>query len=382
MVSSERMLRGIVDGIYRSAGDPSLWPGTLTMLSDAFGATTTGFAYGRRGGGGGINLFVRSDPEWERLYGEYYSHINPFQRSEHMIREGLVAAGQALCSEHDMRKTEYYADFLKRQDVFHSVAAFPIVRGDTASTVILYRPERRQAFRRHDVALLRQFMPHLALAMRIHDRIASAREQAAVARSLLSALPGGTLVIGADGRVAALNAPAERIVVMNDGLSMKLGHLVATDVAASAHLKMAIASCLAARSDVMSAAGATIFIPRRSAPDRFLRLLVVPLNRVDPGRHAGALIFLSAPGTRTRVDPRLVAHAFGLTRREAELAVALIGGHTPQTVSQQTGVAISTVRTHLKAIFWKTGVHSQSELAALILATPGLHEPADRQMDS
>lgn len=56
-----------------------------------------------------------------------------------------------------------------------------------------------------------------------------------------------------------------------------------------------------------------------------------------------------------------------LTSAQARLALFLAEGGTIGEYAQVMGIKISTVRTHLKSIFAKTGVKRQTELAILLL---------------
>lgn len=58
---------------------------------------------------------------------------------------------------------------------------------------------------------------------------------------------------------------------------------------------------------------------------------------------------------------------FDLTEAQARLALFLAEGGTVSDYATAMGVKISTVRSHLKATFAKTGVSRQAELAILLL---------------
>jgi len=58
---------------------------------------------------------------------------------------------------------------------------------------------------------------------------------------------------------------------------------------------------------------------------------------------------------------------FDLTLTQARLALYLAEGGTIAEYAEAMGVKTSTVRTHLKSVFAKTGVKRQAELAILIL---------------
>lgn len=62
---------------------------------------------------------------------------------------------------------------------------------------------------------------------------------------------------------------------------------------------------------------------------------------------------------RETVPPSVEPHS--LTDRETELLAALAGGHTYQSSAADLGISVNTVRSHIRSIYDKLKVHSQSE---------------------
>jgi DNA-binding CsgD family transcriptional regulator len=62
-----------------------------------------------------------------------------------------------------------------------------------------------------------------------------------------------------------------------------------------------------------------------------------------------------------------LARLFGLTPAETAVALALADGKTPDEHAAEAGVGISTVRTHLRAVFDKTCTRRQPELVRLMV---------------
>jgi DNA-binding CsgD family transcriptional regulator len=83
------------------------------------------------------------------------------------------------------------------------------------------------------------------------------------------------------------------------------------------------------------------------------------------------LAFVSDQATLRRVSAATLQAALDLTPREAGLVASLVAGHTLRSFSQLTGTSVQTARAHLKNVFRKTGVGSQSALMALVLGLPG-----------
>ena len=67
-----------------------------------------------------------------------------------------------------------------------------------------------------------------------------------------------------------------------------------------------------------------------------------------------------------RFATRLLRVALDLTPMEAAVALSLRDNHDPMQVALELGLAISTVRSHLKHLFHKTQTTKQSELLRLV----------------
>jgi len=65
-----------------------------------------------------------------------------------------------------------------------------------------------------------------------------------------------------------------------------------------------------------------------------------------------------------------LASVYRLTPAEAQVAVSIANGISPSDIASSNEVAISTVRSQLKAVFLKVGVNTQAGLAKVILSGP------------
>ncbi len=67
--------------------------------------------------------------------------------------------------------------------------------------------------------------------------------------------------------------------------------------------------------------------------------------------------------------------AFGLTSAEVRLTLYLVLGGSVQGYAETCGLGMSTVRSHLKSIYAKTGVDRQARLADLLSGNQGPGQP-------
>jgi DNA-binding CsgD family transcriptional regulator len=117
----------------------------------------------------------------------------------------------------------------------------------------------------------------------------------------------------------------------------------------------------------------------------------VRLKRKDGGRVAGTLIALRPestmgsfgpapqalftvfePGAPVDIDPFILSTTFDLTPAEARVAAAIVAGGSPEQCARDLSVKVSTVRSHLVAIYRKTGATGQADLVRLILSATTL----------
>jgi pimeloyl-ACP methyl ester carboxylesterase/DNA-binding CsgD family transcriptional regulator len=86
------------------------------------------------------------------------------------------------------------------------------------------------------------------------------------------------------------------------------------------------------------------------------------------------LILVSSPVISSEISQEFLIDMYGLTPREADIAIQITSSRTPNEIAKQNNTSIHTVRVQLKSIFSKTGVSRQSELVKLILTSPFIAE--------
>ena len=77
---------------------------------------------------------------------------------------------------------------------------------------------------------------------------------------------------------------------------------------------------------------------------------------------------------RPQIDAFL-ALTLGLTRAESRVAAALAVGHSVRDIAVATHRTQATVRSHVRQLHRKLGVHTQADLVRLVLTTAGAPLP-------
>jgi DNA-binding CsgD family transcriptional regulator len=190
-------------------------------------------------------------------------------------------------------------------------------------------------------------------------------------RALLDALGPALLLVDEGGSPVFINRRAAQIVALRDGLTIGLNGLAADSTKTTRSLRAAIADA-ASRAHSPRARSLTLHltVARRSVHPPWL-LSIHPIaarNGPGGGTAAYAAISILESDLHTRIDPLSAADYFLLTPRETDVAAQLAAGRNSREAARALHIGIGTVRTHLKSLFEKTGVRSQTALALKLQA--------------
>lgn len=78
-----------------------------------------------------------------------------------------------------------------------------------------------------------------------------------------------------------------------------------------------------------------------------------------------SIVPLSSSATATNILPRADVYLSRLTYRELQTLAALMDGHSTSQIADVFEISETTVRTHVKSILAKLGVHSRLEAVAV-----------------
>ncbi len=81
-----------------------------------------------------------------------------------------------------------------------------------------------------------------------------------------------------------------------------------------------------------------------------------------------AIIFMFDPARLSAPPPKWIMDAYQLTMAEARVALQASLGRSVSDIGNRLNISPNTVKTHLRHIFAKTGVHGQAELVGFIAA--------------
>ena len=269
----------------------------------------------------------------------------------------------------EAEEIEIVVSFAGSQDTGSQNAESPSARN---RVVILRQSVDNEV--RHELDLLSQSIGH---ALRLTpDQWQSVGERLAMLRAYLSGLETerrivsealdavalAVTVVDRSGTVRFANRMAERLLDLKDGLMILQGRLTAARSKENGQLRERILEVAENGRSNASAPWAAMRIEREDGNAWFVS--VAPLGRLAQAQSTDGMVIvmISDPNMPMKPSTSMLRQLHGLTYAEAEILGRLIIGMRSSEIADELGISIETVRTHLKAIFTKTGTSRQADL--------------------
>jgi DNA-binding CsgD family transcriptional regulator len=252
----------------------------------------------------------------------------------------------------------FYTDFMRPRG--YGWVAGSVVEVPTGEMLVfgVERHFKRGPMERPYVDQLDALRPHLARSGLMSARLGIERARAMTETLTILGLPGA--VLGSGGRLLACNKTFEALIpeVFRDW-RRRVG-LAAPE--ADTLLAEALATHLRGSQPVRS-------IPVPGEGDRPPMIVhLVPIRRAahDIFPSATSVLVVTAVVPRDVPQAEVLQGLFDLTPAEARVARRIGQGMTVDQIAAALGLARETVRSRLKIVLAKTGMHRQAQLAGLL----------------
>jgi DNA-binding CsgD family transcriptional regulator/PAS domain-containing protein len=355
---AESLIGDIYDGIVSSDG----WHPVLSSVVRAVGGDS-GLIWCESG-----PARLHHDIALDRIvtnnlgrYWDYFATRNPMDRVFANSADGALRSAGAFAFSRTFRRSEWFNEWA-RPEGFADVMGAPLVQQPHFGCWLrIRRHDDRGPYGAGELALGRRLAPHVSRAVKVWRKIEAERGQEHLISATLDRLSVGIMVVDRDARLLRSNEAAEIELRSGQSVLSLHGRIRATDPRANDALLAAIRNAAGRdRAPTLS----SVMLPGGRLVE------VVPLaSRTswgDFGRANGAAaLFLSRADAKRRSPTGLFASSFGLTAAEARVLSLVIEGEGMAKVARELGIAITTARSHLQKIFWKTDTTRQTELVKL-----------------
>lgn len=368
MLPSESVLADLVASVYEASADVSMWEVFLKKLAHVtHGNASALLTHHLNHEHHRVEANWNLDPGGVDFYQSYYGARDIWTQRAYSMSAGSVVVSESLCPYRELIHSEFYNDFLAKQDIAHGLFAFVEKSGQCFSVLSVYRGVDAEAFDQSETALVRILAPHLRRAVGLHYRFSDLKTHTDGMEAALNALNFGVIFVRENGTVVFLNNKAKNSLDKLDGLSYSRKKLTVKSAQEASRLREIIAEAARTSSGAGLNAGATMLISRENR--RPLSVCVSPLRGAPApiGSDPAVVLFITNPDDNAELPVDVAQQGYGLTESETKLTVLLLQGNSLKEAAFSSGITYNTAKSQLKSIFQKTRVRRQSELIRLLL---------------
>ncbi|MYN26705.1 helix-turn-helix transcriptional regulator [Duganella levis] len=366
MTNLARLADSAVEQFYEGVTSPAAWQDALNSLRLIAASTHVALTTWERT----RNITVLHEsmelpPKCRQQFSDYYHVLDPTRDNIDRIAVGGWYIDHQHLNTQMMGRSAFYQEFMRDYGL-ESIIATPLARNDTGDSFLVFQFGLKQAYSWHASPELCEVLPHIRRALLLRRRFSALTIEKSICADLLAGLQTPLLVVDASGRIALANKAAETIVKKHRCINSAAERLALTGIDGPRLARLLVHACGGAARRV---AGAMLAGRMDGAP---LQILVAPLpERHAPcggGRAQLALVLLHDGHTPRDTPALLLQQLYGVTASEARIALGVLHGATPSSLAASSGVSMATIRSHLSAVFHKTGTRRQAELVHLLEA--------------
>jgi len=285
------------------------------------------------------------------------------------LQPGQVVALSDLVSDADLVASDLYQLCMKPSDVHYTLGVDFEYGNKERFSIRLARRLQEGDFtspERDFIALLAEHIERAVCTAQKQMQLDGVQQMWV---GSFSARAIGVVMLDKMGCILRCNSLAEQFLNEKDGLSRLHQRLHLKSSELNLQLKTYIDEALETQRQAKVVSVNALSVPRTSGR-RVYELVIkpVPLQPLMESRsspHLNVFIFSQEGGVE--VNMRLLMKLYRLTATEASVAIKLAQGSTLDEVVESMNISRNTARTHLRAIFSKTGTNQQSVLVSLVL---------------
>lgn len=359
----------IVPRLYEAAWNDAAWEPVLQDIELLLRASGVHVLVFERGEAAPVFGVTSRWPEANTEYVARFAEVDVRLPRALKLPHAVPTPHERLFRDGEMERSLIYNEYLSKFESENQTIARMDHSGGGSVILSAIRSRRFGPFESTENESMSVLAPHLLRSIEIRRAIGTVRGVWDAISKWLTSNRAVAVLLDRRGHTLEISGPAEILFDDGDGLTVRGSTLRAECPNDDALLQAAIARLCRGEQEPTRPARQFLAISRPSGR-RPLSLMLIPLPA--PPMHFGArypvgLVVIRDPGNAADLDPELIAGAYGLTPREADFAQAFVGAASVAGAAAQLGIAESTARQYLKAVFDKTGTRNQARLMKLLM---------------
>ena len=350
----------LLEALYAGLMEADPWSAFLRLLAQAIDANFATLILTAAGPAARSAIVTPdADPQRSRNYSEAMISEDPFVG----LPEGKVLAFDDFVSEEALNPS--FRAYLEGAGTGQILGIDLRTAAGSEARVRITRDRSKPQFDETERGLLAALVPHLRVALALFARIEASAVEQGVYRAAIERMAMATFILDANGSLLRSNEVADQFLAGDTAVRLRDGKLFLSAREAAKRLAQLLAAPPAAGESTRFR-----ITPDQGGPELAAIARGMPFPSYGDNGPVLAL-FVVDPGRATAITPDVLRDIFQFTRAEASLAAELARGTALVDAARQLGIAHNTARSHLRAIFAKTGARRQSQLVQLIRASAG-----------
>ena len=367
MLDADR-LSGLVSDIYGVTLDPELWPNVLRSIAEFVGGAAAvlmaqndddrdGSIYYDSGG---------IDPRCIQFYVDACITLDAASAWPRFARAEEPVATADLIAYDEFLQTKFYRECVRPQGLVDVIGAV-LDRTATSIAMLGVFRRRRDGLVDEDARRrMRLIVPHVRRAVLIGRTIDLRATESANLANAFDGIASGLFLLDAIGRIVLVNAVARAILAAGDVLTSGGGRLTASNGEADRELRDALAVVRSGNGGITGIAVPLIARDGARHVAHVLPLTSGRRRRAGRGYAAVAALFVHKAALDAPSPLEVIAKSYRLTPTELRVLLAVVEVGGAPEVAATLGIADSTVKTHLRRLYEKTGARRHADLVKLV----------------
>jgi DNA-binding CsgD family transcriptional regulator/PAS domain-containing protein len=368
----------VIEHIYESSYKPEYWPIALEHIAEFTHSNSAALVYQDnelvRAGGSHVYNITQEYMEKYNRYG-----IDPnFKIMAENTPIGAAAAVDHIIDNRNELIGVYGAEFndeIITDDLYHIGGAILFMDETRSAGIGLQRTKSMGAWKKDEIDKLNILIPHLQRAMNIQKEFIRLQTREQALRRGLDRLLMGLVLFDKELQPIYINPVAKSILNYHPAIEIKHDKIYAYGHENTEKIHTALVSAIAASPDADPTETSVSLGLKHPDCATTLPVIISPIQGIlhgfeTAGGHAHVVMCFSDPDRTHPIEADKLASVYELTPAEAQVAISIANGINSEEIANINEVEISTIRSQLKAIYRKLGIHSQAELVKVLLTGP------------
>ncbi|QWG21562.1 LuxR family transcriptional regulator [Bradyrhizobium sediminis] len=361
-----KQLSELISEIYDAALSPSLWEHVVGKAGRFVGGSAASiFSKSPTSGEGSVYCESGIGPHYRQLYFDKYIKFDPTTTGHYFADVGQPIAVADLMAYDEFLDMRFYKEWVQPQGLVDFVSAVLDKSMTTAAFFGVFRHERDGVVDDDARRRMRLIVPHIRRAVLVGRLFDLKSAEAATFADTLDGLSTGICLVDSLGRIVHANLACHVILDDGNALFAAEGRLVARDAKFDCTLQQLFAAA-GGGDAAIGTQGIALPLTGQDGARYVVHTLPLTSGARRTKGIAATAVFIRRVALETVSPPEVIARTYKLTPTELRVLLAIVEvGGVPE-VAAALGVGETTIKTHLRRLFGKTGADRQADLVKIV----------------